>query len=315
MHCRNCGNEVNEKAVACPKCGVNPRSEKNFCPDCGTETKTNQVVCIKCGVSLADKSFSIDTSSLQNIDVSKLLKNPALIASAVALLSCFFNWITYSSKGFSLFGLASNPMLEQDSILISFLVYLFPLCLAGIIASNFVPQIEKYKKILSIGSIVLVLYIALGLFLVINKASMLSLGLGFYIGVIATLASAYFSGLISNKSVSVNTGSLQNINVGGLLKNKIVLGIAAVAIIGFGIYFFAFGNSFDSDVKRYAEISCEMQKFQRTAITAMTDPNAITELQELSVKYTTEIQEIESRHLNEKLKFSQAVRQEMENCK
>ncbi len=58
MHCTNCGNEVNEKAVACIKCGFNPRSEKNFCCDCGTETKPNQVMCTKCGVSLASKTIT-----------------------------------------------------------------------------------------------------------------------------------------------------------------------------------------------------------------------------------------------------------------
>ncbi len=58
MYCRNCANEVNDKAVACPKCGVNPHNEKKFCPSCGTETNANQVMCTKCGVSL------IGTSSL-----------------------------------------------------------------------------------------------------------------------------------------------------------------------------------------------------------------------------------------------------------
>jgi len=53
MYCRNCGNEVNEKAVACLGCGMRPKSEKNFCPSCGTETKVNQVICIKCGVGLS----------------------------------------------------------------------------------------------------------------------------------------------------------------------------------------------------------------------------------------------------------------------
>ena len=44
MYCKNCGKEVNEKAVACINCGVPPLLEKNFCQECGTETKPNQVV-------------------------------------------------------------------------------------------------------------------------------------------------------------------------------------------------------------------------------------------------------------------------------
>ncbi|WP_051220684.1 zinc ribbon domain-containing protein [Flavobacterium filum] len=56
MYCRNCSNEVHEKAIACPKCGVNPHSEKNYCFGCGTSTKENQVMCIECGVSFAQQS-------------------------------------------------------------------------------------------------------------------------------------------------------------------------------------------------------------------------------------------------------------------
>ena len=53
MYCRNCGNEVSDNAVACPKCGYNPRTEKNFCPNCGVATNPNQVMCTNCGASLA----------------------------------------------------------------------------------------------------------------------------------------------------------------------------------------------------------------------------------------------------------------------
>ena len=53
MYCRNCGNEVNEKAVGCLKCGLDPRTEKNFCPNCGIGTNEKQVICTSCGISLA----------------------------------------------------------------------------------------------------------------------------------------------------------------------------------------------------------------------------------------------------------------------
>ena len=52
MYCRNCGKSVDEKAIACPQCGVPPWLEKKFCPNCGTPTQPNQVMCVKCGVSL-----------------------------------------------------------------------------------------------------------------------------------------------------------------------------------------------------------------------------------------------------------------------
>jgi TM2 domain-containing membrane protein YozV/RNA polymerase subunit RPABC4/transcription elongation factor Spt4 len=53
MYCRNCGKEVDEKAVACPGCGVPPRLERKFCFNCGTATQANQAICTRCGVSLA----------------------------------------------------------------------------------------------------------------------------------------------------------------------------------------------------------------------------------------------------------------------
>lgn len=52
MYCRNCGQEVHEKAVACSACGVPPKIEKKFCPNCGTPTQPIQAMCTKCGVSL-----------------------------------------------------------------------------------------------------------------------------------------------------------------------------------------------------------------------------------------------------------------------
>lgn len=52
MYCRNCGKEVDVKAVACPSCGVPPKLEKKFCFNCGTATDPHQVICIKCGTGL-----------------------------------------------------------------------------------------------------------------------------------------------------------------------------------------------------------------------------------------------------------------------
>jgi len=52
MYCTNCGQQVDDKAIACPKCGVPPLMEKKFCHNCGTATQANQIICVKCGVSL-----------------------------------------------------------------------------------------------------------------------------------------------------------------------------------------------------------------------------------------------------------------------
>jgi len=59
MYCRNCGQQVDDKAIACPKCGVPPLMEKKFCSNCGTATQPNQILCVKCGVSLAKRGMGV----------------------------------------------------------------------------------------------------------------------------------------------------------------------------------------------------------------------------------------------------------------
>lgn len=57
MFCRNCGNQVDDRAIACTKCGVNPRDGSSFCQNCGKPTAANAVICTSCGVGLV-KPFS-----------------------------------------------------------------------------------------------------------------------------------------------------------------------------------------------------------------------------------------------------------------
>ena len=52
MHCRNCGNEVSEKAIMCVSCGTPPKAGDRFCYNCKAETTPNAAICMKCGVSL-----------------------------------------------------------------------------------------------------------------------------------------------------------------------------------------------------------------------------------------------------------------------
>jgi TM2 domain-containing membrane protein YozV len=52
MYCRNCGNEVSEKAVMCVACGTPPMAGDKFCYNCKAETAPNADICMKCGVSL-----------------------------------------------------------------------------------------------------------------------------------------------------------------------------------------------------------------------------------------------------------------------
>ena len=52
MYCRNCGNEVSEKAVMCVACGTPPLAGNKYCYNCKSETSANAAICMKCGVSL-----------------------------------------------------------------------------------------------------------------------------------------------------------------------------------------------------------------------------------------------------------------------
>jgi len=52
MYCRNCGNEVSEKAVMCVACGTPPKAGNKYCDNCKAETSPNTTICMKCGVSL-----------------------------------------------------------------------------------------------------------------------------------------------------------------------------------------------------------------------------------------------------------------------
>lgn len=221
MYCRNCGNEVSDKAVACPKCGVNPKTEKAFCSSCGVATNDNQVACTQCGVSLAGTGFNFDTAALQKVDVQAFVRKKSLLFGSIALLGCFLPWIKINAfimvQSLSFFQLSKVVDVVPSSILVSFILYLFPLCLLGFVLSEFVPQIAKYKNLFSIGSLVLLIYTIVGLYLAAHPSTpdvpqdqnnmfggmaaaasemakdMISTGIGLYITAIATVASFVFA--------------------------------------------------------------------------------------------------------------------------
>lgn len=53
MFCRNCGNQMDNLAAVCVKCGVPTGQGVNFCPNCGNQTAPGAVVCTSCGISLS----------------------------------------------------------------------------------------------------------------------------------------------------------------------------------------------------------------------------------------------------------------------
>lgn len=52
MYCRNCGNEVSEKAIMCVACGTPPTAGNTYCYNCKSDTAANATICMKCGVGL-----------------------------------------------------------------------------------------------------------------------------------------------------------------------------------------------------------------------------------------------------------------------
>ena len=63
MYCRNCGNEMNQNAVVCVKCGVSKGTGNFYCPHCGKETNPVAAVCLSCGCSLANRNASENAKS------------------------------------------------------------------------------------------------------------------------------------------------------------------------------------------------------------------------------------------------------------
>lgn len=53
MYCRNCGKQIDDKAVVCVGCGVPPLRGVTYCQSCGKETAGATDVCPSCGVKLA----------------------------------------------------------------------------------------------------------------------------------------------------------------------------------------------------------------------------------------------------------------------
>lgn len=167
MYCRNCSNQVNDQAVGCPKCGMDPRKAKKYCPACGHTTAEAQVMCTNCGGALANKGISLDTSALQSFDASAFIANKANITALVALLGCFLPWLTvklFASQSINMFKLSDAADAFPGHILVSVLLYLFPLALIGFLAADFVPAITKHKKWFLIASLVLIVYAGIGLY-------------------------------------------------------------------------------------------------------------------------------------------------------
>lgn len=52
MHCKNCGEHMNDNQAICLKCGVKTGEGNGFCANCGQPVAPGAEVCLNCGVAV-----------------------------------------------------------------------------------------------------------------------------------------------------------------------------------------------------------------------------------------------------------------------
>ena len=67
MFCRNCANPLDDRAIACTKCGLNPRDGNSCCQNCGKPTFPNAIFCVNCGAALAHGGGQSDSRASNKI--------------------------------------------------------------------------------------------------------------------------------------------------------------------------------------------------------------------------------------------------------
>lgn len=77
-YCRHCGNEMQDEAAVCVKCGISTKtpvtSEKAYCKACGAEMNGKATLCTKCGISQtqgAGLGANITSASTQSVSLAR----------------------------------------------------------------------------------------------------------------------------------------------------------------------------------------------------------------------------------------------------
>ena len=92
MFCRNCGNEMDDNAVVCVKCGAAKGSGNSYCPNCGKETNPNAAVCLNCGYALTNTNIVAGENAK-----SKLVAG--LLALFLGTMGIHNFYLGYTQKG------------------------------------------------------------------------------------------------------------------------------------------------------------------------------------------------------------------------
>ena len=58
MHCRQCGELIDENAVICVKCGTEKGKGTEYCAHCGSKVEKHQMACLNCGYAIPKEKIS-----------------------------------------------------------------------------------------------------------------------------------------------------------------------------------------------------------------------------------------------------------------
>ena len=73
MFCKNCGNQMDESAAICVKCGFQKGQGNQYCGNCGNEVTPGASVCMNCGCSLTTAAANVDPNTQKSKLVAGLL--------------------------------------------------------------------------------------------------------------------------------------------------------------------------------------------------------------------------------------------------
>lgn len=73
MFCKNCGNQIDENAAICVKCGFQKGTGSQFCGNCGQPVTPGASVCMSCGYSLTTGPANVDPNTQKSKMVAGLL--------------------------------------------------------------------------------------------------------------------------------------------------------------------------------------------------------------------------------------------------
>ena len=93
IKCKECGCEISESALSCPKCGFELEKTK-FCKYCGEKIPYDAIICVKCGRQIENtkENSQININNISNNPLysDKEMYSKKRVDKIVALLLCIF---------------------------------------------------------------------------------------------------------------------------------------------------------------------------------------------------------------------------------